>query len=675
MISRKSLFIFVSILLATIIGLAACSVNIDLGQDDTSPLNIIYDGKSNYRIVCPYDIDSSVVNAALLLSNTTQTKTGALIDVVADVNAPREDSSKEILIGKTDRGVPESVFVESPMEFIIAASGTDIYILGGSDSATVMALEYFAENIIAEPTVIERDFVYRHTLPYTTVNVNSKTVTGFLLNDFEGVDTALVAQALSEKTGLPVSDALNGTNVYFELDYSLESNTVRFAERNNEIVISASSKIALEQIDEVILNNFPGYASLNLDHGSFVDFSYPIVSITKISNNQRCYFTCETDKSPLEYTVGEEMTFTLSLKYDGETVSAPMFSYKLEFDGNQETLYGEAPGESGTFEIKTSIDTPGFVKIYANATSSIGVEFRDILPFEGGAAANIDEITQSVSEPEDFDEFWQSEIARLDEVAPVMTVKKDISENYPGYTVLDIRIDCVDAPVSGYLSIPDGAKPGSLGILVGYTGYGVISPEPTVREDRIVFTVNAHSLDNGRESGYYSEVASTILYSYGFNRYENADRNRVYFKNMILRDVQAVRYLKTLKEWNGKDVVLNGGSQGGYQCLAVAAFDPDVTYVYAAYPWLCDLGNTTLNRIPGWHPEFTEALRYYDAINFAKRIKCQTRIDAGLGDYVSPPSGVAAMVNAMSAPVKLDFTQGMTHTHLPPEAQEFTIEK
>lgn len=668
-------FVLISLLLIILFSLCSCSVGSMLGFNDNSALKIISDGKSEYRIVCTYDADSDIIDSALSIINTARAKSGAEIELVIDSNAPYDKSEKEIIIGNTNRGLPEGLEATSPMEYIIYASDDDIYIVGGSESATIMALEYFEENIISEETIIEKDYKYSYCAPYTAWNINSTPVKNFKLNDFDGVDTTAVSQALISKTGLDTSDNNDYTNIYFELDYSLETNTVRFAEYDNSILISASSEIALTKIDDVILDGFGKYASINLDHGSYVDFTYPIVSLNEISDYSECYFECQTNKSPLEYAVGEEMIFTIFLKYDGETISAPNFSYKIEFDGSKESITENVSGEKGTFVIKTSLDTPGFVKIYANVTSDLGIEYRDISPFEGGAAANIRSITQAVKEPEDFDEFWQAELDKLYETEPVMSVKNDLSEDYPGYTVLDIRIDCPGGPVSAYLSIPNNAKEGTLPILVGYTGYGVVSPQPAVRNDRIVLSVNAHSLDNGRESSYYKEVASTVLYSYGFNTYENSDRDTVYFKNMILRDLQAIRYLKTLKEWDGKQVILNGGSQGAYQALAVAGLDPDVTYVYAAYPWLCDIGNFAASRIGGWHPDYTDALTYYDAINFAKRIRCRTRIVAGLGDYVSPPSSVAALVNSMSAPVSLEFIQGMTHTYTPPYEQMYKIEK
>ena len=124
-----------------------------------------------------------------------------------------------------------------------------------------------------------------------------------------------------------------------------------------------------------------------------------------------------------------------------------------------------------------------------------------------------------------------------------------------------VIVPMIDAPVSGYVTFPKDAEPAALPILVGYTGYGVVPRTPTLRNNYIVLSVNAHSIENDRAAAYYTPLARGELISYGFNYKENLDRDKVYFKNMILRDVQAVRYLKTLPEWDGENISLNGGSQ------------------------------------------------------------------------------------------------------------------
>ena len=135
---------------------------------------------------------------------------------------------------------------------------------------------------------------------------------------------------------------------------------------------------------------------------------------------------------------------------------------------------------------------------------------------------------------------------------------------------------------------------------------------------------------------------------------------------MILRVLRAIEFLKAQPEWNGKDLRAAGGSQGGFQALAAAALDKDVTQCAANVPWCCDLGGITLGRLRGWRPDYADGLGYYDAANMAKRIKCETKIVGGLGDYVCPPSGVCVLYNNINAPKQLDLVQGKTHGYTPP---------
>ena len=54
----------------------------------------------------------------------------------------------------------------------------------------------------------------------------------------------------------------------------------------------------------------------------------------------------------------------------------------------------------------------------------------------------------------------------------------------------------------------------------------------------------------------------------------NTDRETSYFLNMYLRDSRALDYLLTRPDWDGKTIVLTGGSMGGQQSLALAGLRP-----------------------------------------------------------------------------------------------------
>ena len=98
-----------------------------------------------------------------------------------------------------------------------------------------------------------------------------------------------------------------------------------------------------------------------------------------------------------------------------------------------------------------------------------------------------------------------------------------------------------------------------------------------------MLTVSAHSMELGRDSSYYGGLMNSTLRDYPHAH--NATRDTVYFREMVLRDIQAVRFMKQYFGENGADerfrglwnskqqLILSGGSQGGFQSAAVAALE------------------------------------------------------------------------------------------------------
>ncbi|NMA46826.1 MAG: hypothetical protein GX945_09725, partial [Lentisphaerae bacterium] len=59
-----------------------------------------------------------------------------------------------------------------------------------------------------------------------------------------------------------------------------------------------------------------------------------------------------------------------------------------------------------------------------------------------------------------------------------------------------------------------------------------------------------------------------------------------------LRVMRSLDFVKTLPEWNGRDLIVVGSSQGGGQAIAAAGLDPQVTLCVAAVPALSDHAGT-----------------------------------------------------------------------------------
>lgn len=134
---------------------------------------------------------------------------------------------------------------------------------------------------------------------------------------------------------------------------------------------------------------------------------------------------------------------------------------------------------------------------------------------------------------------------------------------------------------------------------------------------------------------------------------------------MIIRNLRAQMFLKTLPAWNRKVLVVNGESLGGAQSLAMAALDRDVTFACACVPALSDHNGALAGRRNGWpqlwkinaegrpldahNSAISDAAQYFDTANFARRISCETSIGTGFLDAACPPEGVFAAYNALNA--------------------------
>src|SRR5205085_2090431 len=110
-----------------------------------------------------------------------------------------------------------------------------------------------------------------------------------------------------------------------------------------------------------------------------------------------------------------------------------------------------------------------------------------------------------------------------------------------------VRLDCAGPkPVTGYLSIPANAKEKSLPGVVSFHGYGTgkHSPPGWLNESAIVFDINAHGMELGRDDAYYAQLQKDLT-NYCFKNDENVDREKTYYYGMALRVMRALQYVKS----------------------------------------------------------------------------------------------------------------------------------
>ena len=374
--------------------------------------------------------------------------------------------------------------------------------------------------------------------------------------------------------------------------------------------------------------------------------------------------SARAERSDATYKVGEKVTFKLSVTDKGKPAGGSV-DWVIVKDGLPTAFKGRAQLVDGKASVQGSLDEPGFLQVRI-----LGYRERDDLkPVSvnamGGAAVDPLKIPVSSPAPADFGAFWTSRKAELAKV-PVLSVMTPVKSTLPDVEVFDLQAPCVGAPVSGYLARPKGAADKSLPIILTVHGAGVRGSSlggavNWASNGFLAMDINAHGLPNGRPEAFYAEQNTGALKDYRYQGRES--REKSYFTGMFLRLVRAIDVLVARPEWNGRQVVVYGSSQGGYQAIVTSGLDARVTFYAAGVSAGCDHTGMLVNRIAGWpkfvaldsagkpEPASLETSRYIDAVNFASRSKAAgCALTVGFIDTTCPPTSVYAAFNNINVP-------------------------
>jgi cephalosporin-C deacetylase-like acetyl esterase len=381
--------------------------------------------------------------------------------------------------------------------------------------------------------------------------------------------------------------------------------------------------------------------------------------------------------------ISQQLTFTPYRAggiYDvGETVGwtvapgpvAPGYAYKWTIRRNNAIVLkeGKLDLSSGKDKIEIVGDQPEMIYVaiepYANvAPGASAAPAGSPLGFEGGntgrnnglyavgAAVAPTKLQLSTPRPEDFDAFWGAKLAAQAKV-PINPILTPVQTDVPGVEMSIFTLDALGSKAHGYLAKP--ATEGRFPALIQLQYAGVYALNAHADAERaaegwLVLNVDSHDKAPSDPSGNIPQSYQAI---------GNTDRDKSYFLNMYLRDSRVLDYLITRPDWNGKTIVLTGGSMGGQQSLALAGIRPDkITAALVCVPAGADTNGDLHGRkagYPFWPSENPDAMKtalYFDPVNFASRIKAPVLAGMGFIDTVSPPAGVWTMLNQVAGPTE-----------------------
>lgn len=353
------------------------------------------------------------------------------------------------------------------------------------------------------------------------------------------------------------------------------------------------------------------------------------------------------------YAVGRQATWKIEIK-EG---SADKVSYVIKSNGLKEVARGEVALRDGAGSLTAALAKPGTLLVELSAS----VDGANVTALTG-AAFDYTRIAPTQPTPADFQAFWKGKLAELAQV-PANPVLEPVEIGDPSLEYSKIRMDNIRGThIYGQVARPkEGTKFPAL-LIVQWAGvYPLQRDWVTWRAKAgwLVLDIEAHDLPFDQPQSFYDEASRGPLANYPAIGCE--DRETSYFLRMYLSCYRAAEYLVHRPDWDGKVLVVTGGSQGGLQTIVTAGIHPRITAAIAEVPAGCDPNGPLAERSPGWPQlwyqtqgrdadKVHETSRYFDVVNFARQVKCPTLVGLGLVDTTCPAPGVFAAFNQLRGP-------------------------
>ena len=378
--------------------------------------------------------------------------------------------------------------------------------------------------------------------------------------------------------------------------------------------------------------------------------------------------TVTPDHKDWNYKVGEKATFTVNVLRSGTLIDGAVIDYEAGPEMYPDAKKKNVTLKDGTMRWTGTMKTAGFYRL--KVTAHVGGK-----DYEGlcTAAFSPEQLKPTTENPSDFDSFWSSALAEARGVSLEPTRRLLPERCTDKVNVYEVSFQNIrwNSRTYGILCVP--TKPGKYPALLRVPGAGVRPYQGdvwTASQGAITLEIGIHGVPVTMEQKVYDNLMEGALNCYWEANMDSRDRS--YYKRVIVGAVRAIDYIASLDEWNGTSLGVTGSSQGGFLSLACAALDKRVTFYGAVHAALCDHTASLKGVACGWphyfyydvkhaDPKKIETSRYYDGVNFARRIQCSGWFSFGYNDEVVPPTTAYATYNTVTAPKELHVYQLTGH--------------
>ena len=376
------------------------------------------------------------------------------------------------------------------------------------------------------------------------------------------------------------------------------------------------------------------------------------------------------DHQDWTYKVGETATFRISVTKSATPLAGAVIDYEAGPEMYQDVKKTAVVLKDGTLTVKGKMSKPGFYRVDVKTTIG-GKEYKGAC----AAAFSPEQLKPTTVNPADFDQFWQNSIseARHTDLNPTKRLlpercTKDVN-------VYEVSFQNVRWGSRTYGILCEPVKPGKYPALLRVPGAGV---RPyggdiyTASKGAVTLEIGIHGIPVTMQQAVYDDLGQGALNGYWEFGMDNRDKS--YYKHVVLGCIRALDYIEQYTPWNGKELGVTGSSQGGFLSLATAGLDRRITFYAPVHAALCDHTASLKGVACGWPHYFywnkgkgmekqIETSRYYDGVNFARRItNAQTGwFSFGYNDDVVPPTTAWATYNIVKGPKSITPYQQTAH--------------
>ena len=373
------------------------------------------------------------------------------------------------------------------------------------------------------------------------------------------------------------------------------------------------------------------------------------------------------DRDDWTYELNQPVKFDVVVTLNNRQVAGLPIKYACGLEAMPPRLEKTVTTTAQSLTIEAgSLSEPGFLRCVVTLE-------KDNVKYRGLATAGFrpDLIEPTTKEPADFDRFWadgKAELAKL----PVDAKMRFLSDYSTGrIDVYEVNFQNVgrqtDAPsrIYGILAVPKATRSDQkFPAVLNLPGAGVRPYKGSLalaEKGIITLQIGIHGIPITLDQTVYDNLAAGALKRYMFDGLD--DKNDYYYRRVFLGCLRANDFLTSLPQFDGTNLGVMGGSQGGALSVMTAALDRRVKGLAVWVPALADLTGDIYDRAGGWHRVFKDkknrtpakiaTAQYYDTVNFARRLKVPGIYTFGYNDETCPPTSMFSAYNTITAPKKL----------------------